>query len=180
MYIIGDILNGDKEKFSLLMERYHNEMFKYVYNTLGNYSLTEDLVQDIFFKLYRELPRYDATRSSFRTWMYRVSSNLVINYLKSKEYRNYSYNLEYNDKLNSSNENIEDEIIKQEKITLIQNSMRKLLSPKHYRIMALHYFSSLTVKEIGESLEIPVKTIYKALKSSVMKVKKEVDLDDEI
>jgi DNA-directed RNA polymerase specialized sigma24 family protein len=40
--------------------------------------------------------------------------------------------------------------------------------------MFLHYFSGLTVKEIGESTDIPEKTIYKAIKTSIEKIKKEV------
>jgi len=52
--------------------------------------------------------------------------------------------------------------------------MKQVLSIKHQHIVSLHYFSGLTVKEISETMTIPEKTIYKALKTSIEKIKKEV------
>jgi len=176
--IINDILNGDKEKYSILMNRYHNEIFKYIYNMVDNVEVTNDLVQEIFFKIYKKLNQYDQEKASFRTWIYRVTGNFVINYKKSKAYRYNQNKVLYDDKINKSDTEIEKEVIVNEKITEIQRVMEMVLKPKHYQIMALHYFSNLTVKEISETTKIPLKTIYKAINSSIAKIKKEVKVDE--
>ncbi len=172
--IIKKILNGEKDLFAELMKKYHNELFKYVYNMLGEYTETEDLLQEIFFKLYKNLKKYDSQKAAFRTWMYRISKNYLLNYLKSKKYRERQKVFEYDDKLNSGDEDLVENAINDERIHLILKTMEKLLKPKHYEIMHLHYFSNLSVKEISETLNIPDKTIYKAIKSSIEKIKKEV------
>ena len=53
--LITRILEGDNEEYRHLMEKYHNELFKYVYNLVDNYQDTEDLLQDIFFIFYKIL-----------------------------------------------------------------------------------------------------------------------------
>ena len=176
--VIENILNGKKDYFSILMEKYHNEIFKYVYNILGDYHTTEDLLQEIFLKVYKNLFKFSKDKASFRTWLYRVSSNHTMNYLNSKDYKNHNGVLSYLDDINESNSDIEEEIIKDEKITLIKELVDKLLKPKHKEIMYLYYFSGLSVKETGETTNIPEKTIYKAIKSSVDKIRKEVALDE--
>lgn len=172
--IINRILNGDKNLYSILMEKYHNELFKYVYNLVYNYENTEDLLQEVFLKLYNNLKKYNPAKASFRTWMYRITSNHVINYLKSADYRNNN-NLEYQDYYSATSDDVERDLIKEEQINSILKIMSSILKPKHYQIMILHYFSELTVKEISETILIPEKTIYKAIKSSIAKIKEEVE-----
>jgi len=172
--LIIKILDGDKDLYAKIMDKYHNELFKYVYNMVNNYNETEDLLQEIFFKLYKHLKKFDSSKSSFRTWMYRVSKNYVLNYLKSSKKRMSNASVEYNDDINQASENIEEQAVNDERINLIIKAMGKLLKPKHYEIMHLYYFSNLTVKEISETLEIPDKTVYKAINTSIEKIKKEV------
>ena len=178
--IIKHVLSGKNDYFSILMEKYHNEIFKYVYNILGNYQTTEDLLQEIFMKVFKNISKFDSSKAIFRTWLYRISSNHTMNYLNSKTYKNtFGYSI-YEEETIGSDGDIESDIVKDEKINNIKRIMDKLLKPKHKEIMYLHYFSGLTVKEIGETTEIPEKTIYKAISTSVEKIKKEVALHERI
>lgn len=172
--IIENVLNGKKDQYALLMDKYHNEIFSYVYNIVNNYQTTEDLLQEIFLKTFRNLKKYNKDKSSFRTWLYRISNNHTINYLNSKSYKTHKVVAEYQDYNDPADEDIEASVVKEEQITKIVNAMKKVLKPKHQQIIALHYFSNLSVKEISEVTDIPEKTIYNAIKSSIQKIKKEV------
>ncbi len=171
--IITHILQGKTDHFGTLMSKYHNEIFSFVFNMLGNYDDTEDLVQEIFIKTFNNLRKYDASKASFRTWLYRISSNHTINYLSSSSYKKKSKN-ELDTSLLIDSSNIEEELIKEAQIKQIIKVMKKKLSEKHQKILILHYFSGLSVKEISDVLHIPDKTIYKALKTSIKKIKEEV------
>ena len=162
------------EQHQKIMDKYHNELFKYVYNIVNNYSETEDLLQEIFFKLYKNLKKYDSSKASFRTWMYRIGRNHVLNYLNSAKHKLKKKTYEYDDEINRSDDNIEKQAVKDDQINRILMAMEKVLKPKHYQIMQLHYFSNLTVQEISEVMQIPDKTIYKAIKTSIEKIKEEV------
>ncbi len=178
--LINDILNGDKNKYEVIMDRYHNELFKYIYNMTGNVTDTEDLLQDVFIKVYHNLYKYDSTKAAFRTWLYRVTTNLVYNYFSSAEYRRKQSTYSYDDTINQSRDNVEENTVVEKQIEEIVKAMKKVLKKKHYNIMMLHYFSQLTVKEISGTMDVPEKTIYKAIKSSIAKIKKEVNVSDEI
>lgn len=172
--IIQNILNGKKDQYAFIMEKYHNELFTFVYNIVNSYQTTEDLLQEIFLKVYKNLSKYHKEKSSFRTWLYRISNNHTINYLNSKTYKTHVYKSEYEDYNHQSATDIEKDLIKEEKITQIIQAMKKVLKPKHQEIIALHYFSDLSIKEISEVTNIPEKTIYSAIKSSIEKIKEEV------
>ena len=64
--VIGYVLSGKTEHFGTLMNKYHNEIFSFVFNMLGNYDDTEDLLQEIFMKTYNKLKTYNSEKSSFR------------------------------------------------------------------------------------------------------------------
>ncbi len=176
LQVIRLVLQGKTDHYGQLMERYHNEMFSFVFNMVGQYQDTEDLVQEIFFKTYENLSKYDPDKSAFRTWLYRIASNHTINYLNSAFHRKHTAS-DIDTSFLEDETDIEAEAIKAERIRMIVAAMKKRLSKKHQNIVALHYFSGLSVKEISETLDIPDKTIYKALKSSIDKIKQEVTID---
>jgi len=175
-FIIIEVLSGKKEQYSILMDRYHNELFKYIYNITNDYNATEDLLQEVFIKIYKNLSKFDSDKASFRTWIYRISSNHVMNYFNSKEYKNRQHNITL--ETVSSSDDVEGDYIKDQKINLILKTIKSVLKPKHQKIMLLHFFSGLTVNEISETTDIPIKTIYKALKSSIEKIKQEVNINE--
>ena len=122
--IIEEILNGKNDYFSVLMEKYHNEIFKYVYNILGNYQNTEDLLQEIFLKTYKNLKKYNSSKASFRTWLYRISTNHTLNFLNSKDYKNNHTNSIYEEASIKSQGGILEDVVKEEQI----NQIKKLIN----------------------------------------------------
>lgn len=171
--LIIKILNGNKDLYGNLMEKYYKELFHFVYNIVNNYETTEDLLQEVFLKTYNNLKKYNSEKAQFRTWLYRIANNHVFNYLKSRQYSQTKMTGYLEVELLSV-EDIEKKILQDEQITEIISIMKKVLSKKHLRIMQLHFFSDLTIQEISESEDIPIKTIYKAIKTSIEKIKKEV------
>jgi RNA polymerase sigma-70 factor (ECF subfamily) len=177
--LIERVLAGHKNDYGVLIDRYYKELFKYIYNLTNSYETTEDLLQEVYMKVYKNLHKFNPDKASFRTWLYRISSNHTLNFLKNKSNRMNKYTYEYDDTINSSNENIEKKAVKDERINQIIEVMKRVLKPKHQKIISLHYFSNLTPKEISETTKIPLKTVYKAIKSGIKKIKEEVE-DNEI
>lgn len=173
--LIEQVILGESDVYSIIMNKYHNELFKYVYNITTNYETTEDLLQEVFMLIYRKLKLYDSNKSSFRTWMYRITSNYVISYLRKNEISYYNVKNESDFDYLTEDDKTEEKIINEEQMKNIVGGMTKVLKQKPLNIMMLHYFSGLSVKEISESLGIPIKTIYKSIQSSIEKIRKDVD-----
>ncbi|MDE7244091.1 MAG: RNA polymerase sigma factor [Oscillospiraceae bacterium] len=61
-----------------LVERYYDEIYCFAYRQLGNKEDAMDLTQNIFLAVFRALPGYNRKKAAFRTWLYRIAVNKVI------------------------------------------------------------------------------------------------------
>jgi len=77
---------GQAGAFEELVRRHQQRVFNIVYRSVGNVTDAEDLVQDIFLRVFRAAPRYQPT-AKFTTWLFRVATNAVINWLRKRDRR---------------------------------------------------------------------------------------------
>jgi RNA polymerase sigma-70 factor (ECF subfamily) len=81
--VVGAFLNGDERAFSELVERYQTRLLNFIYRTIGDREKAEDLVQEVFIRVYRHLHRFDRSKK-FSTWVYTIASNLAKNELRNR------------------------------------------------------------------------------------------------
>lgn len=65
---------GDQDAFSMLVTRYHLQLFNMLYALAGDWDEADDLAQETFLKMHRALPHFEG-RSQFYTWLYRIGIN---------------------------------------------------------------------------------------------------------
>ena len=78
---------GSKIAANELISRYYKEIYIYIYKQTLDKELSLDLTQEIFISVLRSINTYDENKSSFRTWIYRISTNKLIDYYRSKNYK---------------------------------------------------------------------------------------------
>ena len=69
---------GSRQAAERLVEQYYNEIYVFVYRQTGHKEDAMDLTQNIFLAVLRALPSYDPKKAAFRTWLYRIAANKVI------------------------------------------------------------------------------------------------------
>jgi RNA polymerase sigma-70 factor (ECF subfamily) len=74
---------GDTRAFDDLVRKYTTKLYGLVYNMTSNREDTADLLQEIFAKAYRSVKRFQG-KSSFYTWIYSISVNMTLNFLKKR------------------------------------------------------------------------------------------------
>lgn len=77
---------GDQGAFSELVRRYHERVFNTVYALVGDRDDADDVAQEAFLKAYRSLNSFQS-KSSFYTWLYRISINTCLDWMKSRNRR---------------------------------------------------------------------------------------------
>lgn len=76
---IRDIQHGgSRQAAERLVELYYNEIYAFVYRQTGQKEDAMDLTQNIFLAILRAIPSYNPKKAAFRTWLYRIAANKVI------------------------------------------------------------------------------------------------------
>ena len=81
--LVARAQEGDTRAFDDLVRKYTTKLYGLVYNMTSNREDTADLLQDIFAKAYRSIQRFMG-KSSFYTWIYSISVNMTLNFLKKR------------------------------------------------------------------------------------------------
>ena len=81
--VVESFLGGDERAFQELVERYQTRLLNFIYRTIGDRERAEDLVQEVFIRVYRHLHRFDRSKK-FSTWVYTIASNLAKNELRNR------------------------------------------------------------------------------------------------
>lgn len=81
--VVQRYLEGDARAFTELVIRYQTRLLNFIYRTIGDRERGEDLVQEVFIRVYRHLHRFDQSKK-FSTWIYTIASNLAKNELRNR------------------------------------------------------------------------------------------------
>jgi RNA polymerase sigma-70 factor (ECF subfamily) len=154
-------LRGDQQAFAELVDLYQDKLFHMAYRMLSSRQEAEDVVQDAFLRVYKNLDRYDETLK-FSTWIYRIATNLCIDRLRKRK-PTYSLDAESTEHegldgysmIPSDNRTPESELL----LSDTQRIIHGALPPKYKSVMTLRYMQDLSLQEIGDVLGMPVTTI---------------------
>jgi RNA polymerase sigma factor (sigma-70 family) len=83
--LIDKVLNGDKVSLNDLLSKHQDFIFNIALKMLNNVADAEDATQEVLIKIVTQLSKYDKTKAQFRTWLYRITFNHVLN-MKENQY----------------------------------------------------------------------------------------------
>lgn len=72
--VMAEVRDGEVRKLAVLFERHHKPLFNFFSHMTGDRALSEDLVQDVFFRMLRYRHTFDPAHP-FTAWMYRIARN---------------------------------------------------------------------------------------------------------
>ncbi|MBP3950961.1 RNA polymerase sigma factor [Bacillus suaedae] len=158
---------ADKQAANDLICKYYKEMYGFVYKQTLDEQLSLDITQEIFVNVLKSIVNYDAKKASFRTWLYKVASNRLVDYYRSRSYKDERM-VESIDEFEIEDESdftlsfeYKEEV---EQLTDLVNQ----LDAASQHIMRLKLFGEYTFLEIAQIEGIPESTVktkyYVALK----------------
>lgn len=153
----------DKDKFAQLIDKYEAKLSRYIRRFTGlSVECIQDIIQEVFIKVYRNLNNFDQ-KLSFSSWIYRISHNESINYLR--KHKNSEVCLETDDKdvvslieILADDTDVAFEAIKEETKRTVWKILMKL-NPKYREILILKYIEDKQYKEISDILRKPMGTV---------------------
>ena len=162
---------GNKSAAGELVQLYYKDIFYYVFKQTQNEELSKDLTQEIFISMLKSIDRFDNKKASFKTWLYKIASNKIIDIYRSTYYK-YVTVVEDIEEHTSNYENSLEELLElKEDVNEILNIL-KTFSISYQQIFRLKVFGNMTFSDIGSLLEVSESTVKTRYYSVIRKIKK--------
>ncbi|HEV2856239.1 MAG TPA: sigma-70 family RNA polymerase sigma factor [Thermoanaerobaculia bacterium] len=161
--LVAAVLEGDRERFGDLIERYQGRLINYLFRLLRNADDAHDLAQEVLVKVYQVLDRYDP-QYKFSTWLFRVAQNAAIDQIRRRRLKVVSLRQEDGEgegrdwDLPAPERGPYGELRNQERGAAIQEAIESL--PWEYReLILLRHFGELPYEEIAQLKGMPLGTV---------------------
>jgi RNA polymerase sigma factor (sigma-70 family) len=148
-YYIEQILAGNNNSFSYIVERHKNQAYNLAFRISGNHEEAEELAQDSFLKAYRSLKTFKM-KSSFATWLYRIVYNTSISHVRIKKKGVLSLEDFPADATDFIGTNTSEEEAEQEYRNSLVNFAMQKISEEERGLISLYYYEEMTTDEISE------------------------------
>lgn len=166
---------GNKSAAGDLVQLYYKDIFVYVYKQTQNEELSKDLTQDIFISMLKSIDRFDEKRASFKTWLYKIASNKIIDSYRSTYYKYVTVIDEGEGFIDSYDNNFEDLFEIRDDV----NEALGILSTFNtniQQIVRLKIFGDMTFAEIGSVLELSESTIKTRYYTTIKSIRKNMEV----
>ena len=167
--IVRKVLGGDANAFETLVLEYEKNVYNIALRMTGNSEDAADMTQEAFIKAYNSLQSFRGD-SKFSVWLYRIVSNVCLDFLRSKNRRpTVSLSVEDDAQLDVADESQSPELLLDRKLT--RDSVRRgldSLPPDYRQILLLREIQGLSYDEIAQALSLEVGTV----KSRIFRARK--------
>jgi RNA polymerase sigma-70 factor (ECF subfamily) len=164
-------LKGREDALELLIRKYLKPIYGYVFRFVQNQQDAEDLTQEIFLKMWRNLKKFKKG-NSFKSWLFKIAKNTCFDFLRKKK-RDLALNLENLDILADFAPSLIEELEKENWAEKIKKGIEKL-PLKMQKVLDLYYNFGLNFREISEVLGEPVNTIKSRHRRAIYRLKKSI------
>ncbi|MGC8777335.1 MAG: RNA polymerase sigma factor [Candidatus Caldatribacteriaceae bacterium] len=178
--IVREVLNGKKELFELLVHRYEDKIFNYVYYLVKQRQEAEDLAQTTFVKAFFALRQYNHAYE-FSTWIYSIARNVCLDYFRKRKKEEVDVSL--NVSVGESGDTEMGELVEEErspdplKAVLNEELREKIeraiedLPLKLREVVVLRHLEDCSYEEIAQIMNLPVGTVKSYLHRARKKLK---------
>lgn len=160
--IISAVKKGETEQFREIELLYHDKILFYLRHLVGSKEEAEDILQDVFMKVFATMSRFD-NRRKFSSWMYRIAHNEAMNHLKHRnKYRSVSWEdiVSVKDRMETSDreDSPQERWVRGERRVEVRRALQTL--PQKYReALLLRFYFEKSYDEIADIIGKPRNTV---------------------
>lgn len=166
--LILELQKGNQKAFERIYELYSESIFGVIYTIIKDEEISEEVLQDVFLKIWDNAASYDATKGRFFTWILNIARNSSIDKLRSKSFKNSQQNL--------NSDNFVDIIESKTNFSAAVDAIGikkyiDILEPVCKKLINFLFFKGYTQKETAEELEMPLGTVKTRNRACIKKLR---------
>jgi RNA polymerase sigma factor (sigma-70 family) len=176
-YTEQDLLRGlqlhEEQAYSYLYDHYSKALFVVIYQIVPQQETAEDILQEVFIKIWQNINSYDTSKGRLYTWMLNIARNQAIDRMRSKEFNKRAKTTELTEtvyKESVDNQN-----------NMADIGLRKTLSilpPDNRRLLELSYFQGYTHEELAKMLNLPLGTVKTRIRTTLIQLRKLIGVNN--
>lgn len=165
--LVAKLQAHDQAAFSYLYDHYSKALFVIIYQVVPQQELAEDVLQEVFVKIWQNVRSYDSSKGRLYTWMLNIARNSAIDRTRSKDFNRQTKTTELTDNVYEGKDGVHSRI---DDIGL-KKTMERLPEDSR-RLLELSYFQGYTQDEIAKMLGIPLGTVKTRIRSTLLQLRK--------
>lgn len=163
--LIDEYLKGDEKSLEILIKKYLNPIYGFVYKRVGSAQDAEDIAQEAFVKAWRNLKKFNAEKS-FKAWIFSIAKNTCIDFLRRKK------TLLYLETIREPGEN--DRSLQQIDIIQLLSSTTRKLIPQYQSVLSFYHNDNLNFREIAEKTGESINTVKSRYRRAILLLRKSI------
>lgn len=155
------VKDGDDAAFEYLVTKFRRPMLSFMYRMARNSAVAEELVQEIFLRVYRSRATYNA-EAKFSTWLYRIATNLAVNHARDTKHEKPELSVSLDEPDSDTGQKLdladgaasaEQALLQRERLAAIRQHVQNL--PDRQRLAVLmHKYQGMDYRQIAEVLKL--------------------------
>lgn len=168
--------NGLNQAFDILVERYKDRVYAYIYHTVKSEDLADDIFQETFVKAITTINQGRYTENGkFLPWIMRIAHNLIIDYFRQEKSENTQScddeNIDILNRKDLSESTIEDSLVTNQ----IYKDIKMLVNalPESQReVLLMRYYRNMSFKEIAETTNVSINTALGRMRYAILNMRR--------
>ena len=161
-------------QFEDVLHEYSAPIYNFCTRLIGNEDDAKDLTQDIFVKIWKNLEKYDESKS-LKAWVFTIARNTCYDWLRKK--KNLIFSQMNKEDVDFEETIVDEKPLQDELFIEKENAGRvemalKVLSQDQLEVVVLHYTENLSFEEIAEVLQKSINTVKSQNRRALEKMKK--------
>ncbi len=167
---------GNNQVFDILLDRYKDKVYSYIYYIVRNEDLAEDIFQETFVKAIITIQQGRYTENGkFSAWLTRIAHNLVIDVFRQERNENIISNdeteIDLFNNIKLSDETIETKLVNNQTLADVRHLVNYL--PDNQReVIYMRFYQDMSFKEIAEATNVSINTALGRMRYALMNLRK--------
>lgn len=171
--LVALLKQGDKDAFSYLYDNYSAVLFGIIRRVIFDETTAQDVLQEVFIKIWNHIPQYDPAKGRIYTWMINIARNAAIDKLRSKGEIMKGKIQTDGDLVFSTQQGAG---VEQQTDRIGLRKIVEGLKPEYYTIIDLSYYKGFTLDEISKTLDVPLGTVKTRMRAAMQHLRKHFSL----
>ncbi len=176
--LIKQYARGNHRAFESLYGRYKKQIYHYCFRQLGSKAIADELHQDIWLKIIKSAAQFKQ-QSSFKTWLYSIAHNTLMDYFRSEKKRiklklletDNTNNNKLTDSINSQEQHQPDKALHDRQLQQLLLDAIDQLPGEQKEVFLLHEKSGLSLKDIARITQSSFETTKSRLRYASKKLR---------